>query len=257
MISYCIACYRPRYAQALIDELLRKTTVPFEILLWLNVADEEFEAFLREREATNAPIRVIGRTPENIGMAAYFRLFAASRFEMLTQIDDDVVCVSPRVAETAQEIFKRFQQVGMLVADVWQDDYTNGARPPMEHYREFNSEYGLYDGPIDGWFAVYRKEALERVYRYISPRRYFYLGAMIKKMLRRSGTHALLCTRLKVFHVIGPEYASYFGMLDFEIEKYRNLGRMEIVEWYNAARDRLPPAELLHEGVCRIRASLS
>ena len=257
MISYCIACYRPRYASALVDELIRKTTAPFEILLWLNVADEEFEAFLAEREANGAPVRVIGRTPENIGMAAYFHLFAESRFEMVVQIDDDVVCVSQKIAETAQEIFTRFPQVGMLAADVWQDDYTTGARPPMEHYRVFNSEEGLYDGPIDGWFAIYRRASLRSVCRYIQPRRYLCLGLLIKRHLRRSGLHGLLCTRLKVFHVIGPEYASYFGMLDFEIEKYRSLGRTDIVQWYTEARDKLPPKELLHQQVLRIQASLS
>ena len=32
----------------------------------------------------------MGRTPENIGMSVYPRLFAAARFNMITQIDDDV-----------------------------------------------------------------------------------------------------------------------------------------------------------------------
>jgi Glycosyltransferase like family 2 len=256
MISYCIACYRPRYTSALIDELIRKTSVEFEILLWINVEDEEFEAFLKEKEASGAPLRVIGRTPENIGMAAYFHLFAHSRFGMVVQIDDDVVCVSPRIAETAHEIFSRFSQVGMLTADVWQDDYTNGARPPMEHYRVFNVEYGLYDGPIDGWFAVYRKESLH-VCRYIQPRRYLCLGLTIKKLLRRSGSFGLLCTRMKVFHVIGPEYASYYGMLDFEIEKYKSLGRVDIVKWYSDARDKLPPQAVLHQHVKQIQTSMS
>jgi hypothetical protein len=256
MISYCIACYRPRYAKALVDELICKTTVEYEILLWINVADEEFDAFIAAREANGAPIRIIGRTPENIGMAAYFHLFAHSRFEMVVQIDDDVVCVSPRIAETAHEIFTRFPQVGMLTADVWQDDYTTGARPPMEHYRTFDTEYGLYDGPIDGWFAVYRKTAL-RVCRFIRPARYLCLGLMIKRLLNRSRSHGLLCTRMKVFHVIGPQYASYFGMLDFEIEKYRSLGRAEIVQWYEGARDSLPPQEALQERVSEIQSSLS
>jgi hypothetical protein len=258
MISYCIACYRPRYATALIDELIRKTSVEFEILLWINVADEEFDAFLREKEASGAPVRVVGRTPENIGMTAYFHLFAQSRFEMVVQIDDDVVCVSPNIAETAQEIFTRFPTVGMLTADVWQDDYTTGARPPMEHYRPFDTEYGLYEGPIDGWFAVYRKTALQRVCNYIRPGRYICLGVHIKNRIRRYGSLGLLCTRMKVFHVIGPEYASYFGMLDFEIEKYRSLGRQEIVKWYCDARDKvLPPQDVLHQRVMEIQASMS
>lgn len=129
MISYCIACYRPRYARQLIDDLVRKTSARYEILLWINVVDEEFDAYVARCAAAGAPIRVIGRTPENIGMAAYPRLFEAARGEMVAQIDDDVICVSPRIAEAAKEVFDRFPAVGMLTADVWQDEYTTGARP--------------------------------------------------------------------------------------------------------------------------------
>jgi hypothetical protein len=52
----------------------------------------------------------------------------------------------------------------------------------------------------------------------------------------------LLCTRMKVFHVIGPCYASLFGMLESEIRKYRDVGRPDIVEWYERSRDTLPRA---------------
>ena len=256
MISYCIACYRPRYSMALIDDLIRKTTLPYEVLLWLNVADAELDQFLHEKEDGGVPIRIIGRTPENIGMAAYFHLFANSQFEMVAQIDDDVVCVSPRIAETAQEIFSRFNYVGMLTADVWQDEYTTGARPPMTHYRLINSEHGLYDGPIDGWFAVYRKSCLG-LCRRIRPGRYIFLGGQIKSLLRQIGMRGFLCARMKVFHVIGPEYASYFGMLEAEIEKYRSLGRTEIVEWYCGSKDKLPPHSELHRRFLNIQAALS
>ena len=257
MISYCIACYRPRYARLLIEELIRKTSVPFEILLWLNVADAEFDQFLCEKEASGVSLRVIGRTLENVGMAAYLKLFAQSRFDMVVQIDDDVVSLSPRIAETAHEIFSRFPNISMLTADVWQDEYTTGARPPMEHYRVVSSEYGLYDGPIDGWFAVYRRLPLQRACYFIRPARYMPLGGIIRNFLRRSRLQGLLCTQMKVFHVIGPEYASYFGMLDFEIEKYKSLGRVDIVKWYSDARDKLPPYSELHERVLKIHASLS
>ncbi|OLE54221.1 MAG: hypothetical protein AUG51_09305 [Acidobacteria bacterium 13_1_20CM_3_53_8] len=257
MISYCIACYRPRYARELIEELIRKTSVPFEILLWLNVADAEFDQFLCEKEVSGAPLRIIGRTPENIGMAAYLKLFAESRFDMVTQIDDDVVCLSPGIAEIAHETFSRFRNVSMLTADVWQDEYTTGARPPMGHYRVVSSECGLYDGPIDGWFAVYRKSSLLRLCPLIPSARYICIGSLIKNLLRRIGSRGLLCTRMKVFHVIGPEYASYFGMLGFEIEKYKSLGREELVQWYSDARDKIPPHSELHQRVLKIQASLS
>jgi hypothetical protein len=39
VISYCIAVYRATYARLLLADLVAKTSVPFEILVWLNVAD--------------------------------------------------------------------------------------------------------------------------------------------------------------------------------------------------------------------------
>jgi hypothetical protein len=44
MISYCVAVYRPIYARLLLAELVEKTSVPFEILVWLNVADTALDA---------------------------------------------------------------------------------------------------------------------------------------------------------------------------------------------------------------------
>jgi len=254
-ISYCIVCYRPRYARLLIADLIAKTTAPYEILVWLNLEDEEFERFLEVKRTACAKIRVIGRAPENLGMSVFPRLFAEARFEMVAQIDDDVVSVSPRIAETAQNVFHRFPNVGMLTADVWQDEYTSGARPPMHCYSTFSEEFGLHDGPIDGWFAVYRKSALS-LCRYIRPSKYFCLGLAIKQHLKSVGKQAFLCRRMKVFHVTDPTYVAFFGMLDSEIEKYRAIGRRDQVDRYTAARNSLPPMEEMAQRVRRILASL-
>lgn len=255
MISYCVACYRPGYARRLIDELIRKSSAAYEILLWINVADAEFDRFLEDRIASGAPLRIIGRSAGNIGMAAYPRLFEQSTFDMVAQIDDDVVCVGPDLAQTARVVFGRFPQVGMLSADVWQDEYTTGARPPLEQYRLFDRAFDLYDGPIDGWFAVYRRSTIA-LCRGINPGRYGYLGAAIRSRLIAKKRFGLLCRRMQVFHVTGPYYASYFGALDSEIAKYESVGRADMVRWYTEERDRIPPREQLAERVRGIEQHL-
>jgi hypothetical protein len=253
MISYCIASYRPKYSTLLVQDLIRKTTAPFEILIWLNTDDERYEKFLDEQRSQGAPVRVVGKTCENIGMQAYPLLFAESQYDLIAQIDDDVVAVSRNIAECASEVFAKFPAVKQLVADVWQDDYTTGARPPMSSYRAVEPD--LYEGPIDGWFSVFHRSVLPLVQsRYGDI--YFPLGALLRNRLRETGRLGLLCTKFKVFHVIGPQYVSYFGMLDFEIEKYRRLGRQEIVNWYEGARVTLPPPEELNARVKNILATL-
>ena len=41
------------------------------MLLWLNVADGALDADIEAAIKNGVPLRVIGRTPENIGMVAY------------------------------------------------------------------------------------------------------------------------------------------------------------------------------------------
>jgi hypothetical protein len=256
MISYCIASYRPAYSKLLIADLIRKTAAPFEILLWLNVDDADYDSFLEEQRDRGFPVRVIGKTPENIGMQAYPRLFEQARHELIAQIDDDVIAVSRNIAEQAHEIFCRFPRVKQLVADVWQDEYTTGARPPMSAYQPYQPAYGLYDGPIDGWFSLFHRSALPLVM--LEPgSNYLPLGGLLRNRLKTKGSLGLLCTKFKVFHVIGPQYANYFDMLDFEIEKYRRLGRGDIVDWYETARATLPAKEELEPRVNEILASLA
>jgi hypothetical protein len=255
MISYCIVAYRPWYAKRLVRSLIRETSCAYEILIWLNVEDVSFERFLADEAAAGHPLRIVGKTPHNIGMAALRALFAQSRYEMITQIDDDVICVSPGVPEIAAQIFARFQQVKQLVADVWQDEFTTGARPEWSHYRAYDAAYGLYEGPIDGWFSIYHRSILPLVWSLASGE-YFSLGGAVRAKLCRHGWQGLLCKQFKVFHAVGPAYASCFGALEFEIAKYARLGRREIVAWYEDARQHPIHPAILQARVHQIEAAL-
>lgn len=258
MISYCIAIYRPTYARLLLADLVEKTTSPFEILVWLNVADAALDADIAASISNGVALRVIGRTPENIGMRAYRSLFRAARHPLIAQIDDDVVCISRGIAERAGRLFRRFPAVRQLVADVWQDEHTTGARPPLAQYQVFDAGERLYSGPIDGWFAVYHRSILPHLLA-LPNAPYFALGAAVRARLAQRGQHGLLDRGMKVFHVIGPDYADAFGMLGFEIEKYRRLGRHDIVAWYERERagERAVSADALRARVGAIRASLA
>lgn len=255
MISYCIAVYRPTYARLLLADLVAKTSVRFEILVWLNVADPSFEAEIDAAVASGVPLRVIGRSPANVGMRAFGNLFRASQYPLITQIDDDVVCISRNIAQRADRLFRRFPTVRQLVADVWQDEHTTGARPPIEHYTAFAASEQLYVGPVDGWFAIYHHSILPLLLG-IPKTRYFPLGCTVARHLARRGQYAVLDRGMKVFHVIGPEYASAFDMLAFEIEKYRGLNRLDVESWYRSYSAGDHSAEVVARRIEAIRASL-
>lgn len=102
MISYCVCCLRPRYDAILVEDLIRKTTVPYEILLWINTPDRSVGELAARKAAEGHPVRVVGDTPHNVGMAAFKELFRAARGDMIVQMDDDVLCVSRNIAEKAE-----------------------------------------------------------------------------------------------------------------------------------------------------------
>ncbi len=251
MISYCLAVFRAGYAAMLIDELAKKTSAPYEILVWYNTPDPGIRPFVNNRIASGVPIRVIGDTPENIGMAAFMPLFKAAKYELITQLDDDVICVSRKIAEKAMEIFGRHFTVRQIVADTCQDQWTSGARPPMTQYQRIHE--GLYDGPMDGWFSIYHRSVLPLLMQ--APySKYVFLGAWMHARLPKSGFRGLLCTQMRVFHIAGPAYSIYFGMRDFEVKKYKSVGRKDLADWFAGAQE--VPKDLLARRIEEIRAEL-
>ena len=79
----------------------------------------------------------------------------------------------------------------------------------------------------------------------------------MRARLAQRGQSGVLDPAMQVFHVIGPAYADAFGMLEFEIEKYRCLGRSEIVDWYERYRAGPVSREQLAGRIEAIRASLN
>lgn len=231
MISYCICVYRPRLFYILLEDLIRKTSVPYEILVWLNTRAPELEGYLGRMAQRGIPIKVIGVSPDNAGMVGYKMLFRNAKYKMITQIHDDVVSVSRGIAEKATEIFKRHDKVKQIVADVIQDAFTTGGRPGLEAYQMVDEEDGLLAGPVDGWFSIYHHSVLPLLLE--APYEpYFYLGSHIQMQLRARGQDGVLCQKMKVFHVAGPAYARLFETVESEVRKYSQLGNKQMAEIY-------------------------
>lgn len=236
----------------LIEELTRKTSVPYEILLWLNIDEPELEWFIKEKQKQGFPIKIIGKTPENIAMLAFKPVFEAAKYELVVQMYDDVLFISKNIAQISKDIFLRYPKVKQLVSDVWQDEWTTGSRPHMDSYTVVNAQDGLYNGPVDGWFAVYHRDAVMTLIS--SPfKRHFYLGTHMWYKLQSLSLQGLLCRKMKVFHAEGPIYSYGFGLLDREIQKYRAVGRNDFADSYEQAKAGLPQKELIEERVLKIK----
>src|ERR1043166_10007182 len=107
MISYCVVAYRPAYARLLIEELIRKNDGPCEILVWVNSPEETFADYVKAKETMGTPVRLVGWTPENVGMRAFKDLFQAAKYDMMVQTDDDVLRVSTGIPEIARGIDRK------------------------------------------------------------------------------------------------------------------------------------------------------
>src|SRR4029078_5724242 len=101
LISYCLAVSKPKTAMVLIQDLIEKTTVPYEILLWANTGEKAFMQFVDNTIKTGVPLRMIGKSPYSIGMVAYKILFQEAKFDMIVQVDETVLLVSRKIAEKA------------------------------------------------------------------------------------------------------------------------------------------------------------
>lgn len=253
MISYCLVAYRPVYSKLLIRELIKKTSVPFEVLVWLNVDDSGLNECIDQAVKEGHQVQVIGKTPGNIGMKAFRELFARCRYSMIVQLDDDVVYVSRNIAQIVSGVFRRHPDVGMITAHVWQDEYTSGSHPPLNKYKPSAYGDGLFLGPIDGGFSVYTNGALPLLAT--APyQEYFCLGSWVANELLRKKNYGVLSTKIKMFHVAGPVYVSYYGMLDFEIEKYKRVNHHTVVAWYENGRASIPPREVIEGKIKGIEA---
>ena len=223
----------------LIEDLIVKTSVPYEILVWINTPERGVVDYIKSLEANGVPVRIVGNTPNNIGMVAFKSLFLASKYEMIVQLDDDVLRVSPGIPQKCLDIFSRRKEVKYLVADVWQDKYTNGNRPGMGSYESYAPDDGLFDGPIDSWYGVYHRSIMPTLMQ--APyEKYFYLGSFVRGTLPRYRQIGVLCTKFKVFHGCGPIYHNAFGLLDFEINKFRSVNMPHMADAYEKKKATLP-----------------
>jgi len=215
----------------LLRELVEKTKVPYEILVWMNTSDQRLVDTIETMRAELIPIRVVGSTPCDMGMQGFRVLFEQAKYDMIAQVDEHVIMMSPGIPEKAAAIFKKYKDVKMLVADVVQDKYTDGGRPPLDQYKSFDESNGLYDGPVDGWFAIYDKALFPAMYD-VTYERSFFLGSWARGKAISMKYRGLLCTQMKVFHAYGPAYAETFGSRVEEAGRIRYFGNHPLADLY-------------------------
>ncbi len=265
MISYCVVLIRPKFVRMLVADLVRKTKMPYEILLWMNVEDRPFEVYVTQQARAGVPIRLVGKTPENIGMAALKSCFEQAKGNIITQIDDDVIRMSAGTPEAAQFIFEKRPGIRHLSAMMWEDKYCFFRPPWIEKCKSIDPEMDLYEGPIDGWFSMYHRDLREMLLSFPYDKRALSTGWIMSSRLRDGagpfppgrGPKSALCNAMKVFHVKAPAYLNYYDLFETQLWKFKELGqKKEEIEKYRQLRGRLPTKKVVEPYIQKVYEEL-
>lgn len=125
--SYCICGVKNhKHIMALIDDLMLKTTSPYEIILWVETLDAEFERYLARKIWAGAPIIVAERKyPSSVSME---HLASFCQRSWLMQINDDmpklVSGYTPKVS-IVLTTYRRPHILPRIVNNILSQDYQN------------------------------------------------------------------------------------------------------------------------------------
>jgi hypothetical protein len=259
MISYCAVMIRPKFVRMLVADLVRKTKMPFEILLWMNVEDRPFEVYVTQQARAGVPIKIVGKTPENIGMRALKDCFQQAKGTIITQIDDDVIEMSAGTPEAAQFIFEKRPGIRHLSAMMWEDKYCYFKPPWIDKCKSIDPAMDLYHGPIDGWFSMYHRDLRDLLLSFSYDKRALSTGWIMSQRLgaKKDGPKSALCRAMKVFHVKAPAYLNYYDLFETQLWKFEQLGqKKEDIERYRQLKARLPAKAVVEPYIQKIHEEL-
>lgn len=124
----------------------------WELIVWNNGSTDGTAAVLQRFRETHG-VRIVDH-PENIGVNAKSRAAALCTGDVLVGIDDDVTGFAPEWLTAMLSAYRTIPAIGYLASDVVQDERTNGAKWPADHYRREIFAGGtvtLQVGPTGGW----------------------------------------------------------------------------------------------------------
>jgi len=206
-----------------------------EIIVMDNGSTDNTKAVLA-KYTENKLVRVISRD-KNYGLNAYKKLFSYAKGKYITIVDDDVLAFPEGLDDIFIDYLQTFTNYGFLALNVIQNEFTNGAKPGPEHYKDETINGKTIEfGPTGGWCTCFRRSDYKKIWWDTLFTKWsmsncedgFISAAFWKKLKLKSG----IIKNEIYFHASGPYYAKQYGHLDREIEKYRLSGLQTFVDTY-------------------------
>jgi GT2 family glycosyltransferase len=176
--------------------------------------------------------------PENVGLNAVALSVELARGYYIVELDDDVVRFPDDWLAKMLYAFKKVPQIGYLVANVIQDEYTTGEKDIPEAYQVVDYDGTVMEhGPAWGWCSMTSLQVLSRVGNF--PRRRGRLNFTededyVRRCLRAGYTPAIL-QEVVVFHASGAAMNDKYGYLESCLKKYEETS--EVTRKLQAARE--------------------
>lgn len=206
-----------------------------EVIVMDNGSTDKTKAVL-DQYISNPLVKVVKRK-KNYGLNAYKKLFSMAKGEYVVIVDDDVLSFPDGLDDLFIDYLRAFPDYGFIALNVIQNEFTLGAKPPIENYIEEVSGLKVIEkGPTGGWCACFKKKNYNKI------RLRFILtnldmaksedGLLVNLFSRKLKLKSGLIRDHYCLHACGPHYAHEYGHMDRELEKYSTAGLDSIVEQY-------------------------
>ncbi|MCE1164251.1 MAG: glycosyltransferase [Bacteroidetes bacterium] len=189
--------------------------VNYEILIFDNASTDGTKELTERFAAENAKVH-LHRSSENLGNNAKSLAAEMCGGDYLIGVDDDIISFPEHWIQNMIAAYKSVPFMGYLVADVVQDDKTNGAKFGEENYNDVPYHGGkiiIQEGPAGGWcFMISRKVYNEcgRLLK-LNDRKFVFEDGDYQLRAHNRGFKTGILKGVKVYHATGEYFNSEFG----------------------------------------------
>lgn len=208
LVSIFIITYnRQDFLKKCITSLLPTLkNVNYQLVIWDNNSSDGTKEYLST--ISGERIQVILNS-ENIGTNAKSKAAELTNGEFMIGVDDDVISFPEGWVEQMVKAYKTIPAIGFLATDVIQDEFTNGAKPGIEHYTEeaYPGDIVLQRGPAGGWCFMISRRVYERTGKFSNIKNRIFFsedGDYINRLINKGYKYGIL-KNTKVYHATGEK----------------------------------------------------
>lgn len=233
---------RREFVKKLFESFYSKKSDNIDYEFWIvdNGSKDGTVELLKDLEQKDANLK-IKYNKKNNGLKSYKKLFYKCTGDYIITIDDDILDFPENFPLNLVHAIDTAVDFGYIALDVFQDEYTNGAKPEATKYIDMDYDgFTLQKGPVGGWCSILRKSDFNK----------FKIKFFFERMTMKNGDDKILNSLVsylglkrgilkdvKCLHACGPYYSKKYGYLERDIEKYKKVGLDSFVEAYQKYLD--------------------